>query len=272
VRGDARWLAKRWSRPLISVTAFLSFSACETPTAVPFPTVDAVAYDARPEYAYWWSLVEQCSGRSGDLSAIHWYRAPGDSIVVGDGVYDGFWWREGERILVARDLRDDGPLIRHEMLHALLGDGQHPLEFFAKRCAGVVRFDATADFGADLAREAHAPIVRASDVLAVTIVADPQSPGQRENGGYFTLRVTARSTASTPVWVELVDGYVADYVYREDGHTGGVMTTSARRIFFEPGQERQVTLDGRVFSPGSVHVRGGYGDARSAWLPVTFVP
>jgi hypothetical protein len=33
---------------------------------------------------------------------------------------------------------EQGALVRHEMLHDLLGRGDHPAEFFQRRCGAVV--------------------------------------------------------------------------------------------------------------------------------------
>lgn len=64
---------------------------------------------------------------------------PGDSPVLGDGVeYDAYWMAAGNRIIIARRFVRDGLIVRHEILHALLGRGDHPPEYFRRRCAGIV--------------------------------------------------------------------------------------------------------------------------------------
>ena len=93
------------------------------------------------EYAVWWQWTERCSGHTGDFEAVSWLRSPDEQIVIGSERYAAFWFRAGNRIVVAAPYLRDGPIVRHEMLHALLARGDHPAGYFQERCAGVVGCD-----------------------------------------------------------------------------------------------------------------------------------
>jgi hypothetical protein len=91
-------------------------------------------------YAEWWRATEQCAGRVGALSRVRWFSVPGrTSFAYLDGQYDGYWWDDVHWIILAGDKVDNGMIVRHEMLHELLGRGDHPPAFFQERCAAVVQ-------------------------------------------------------------------------------------------------------------------------------------
>src|SRR5689334_7334027 len=50
---------------------------------------------------------------------------------------DGYWIQQGNPIVLAGSAQFNGPVVRHEMLHALVGAG-HSREQFLHRCGGVV--------------------------------------------------------------------------------------------------------------------------------------
>ena len=149
------------------IVAATSFSSTMTPrslltrTAVPFATLFALAGACRdlpftpltaPElpatavsltppatYAEWWHTTEECSGIEGDLSRVSWFVVPGrTSFTYGTGQYDGYWWNGVHWILLAGEKVENPLVVRHEMLHELLGRGDHPAEYFQRRCAAVV--------------------------------------------------------------------------------------------------------------------------------------
>lgn len=101
---------------------------------------DTVALTTLPvEYDAWWRATEACAGVPGDLAAVRWYTTPGDSVRVGSTTFDAYWFAAGNTIVVARPYVRDGPVVRHEMLHALLRRGDHPAAYFQERCARLVR-------------------------------------------------------------------------------------------------------------------------------------
>src|SRR5437016_4243132 len=68
-------------------------------------------------YARWWAMTEACSGRSGNLGDVHWYRIPGSSFRRGRQMVSGYTNRFVNRVLLAAKVAEDGPAVRHEMLH-----------------------------------------------------------------------------------------------------------------------------------------------------------
>jgi hypothetical protein len=129
---------------LIAIT--LTCAGCRDFTAVAAPELPAgaVTLDPLPDYVSWWSTVERCAGRKADVSRIHWFSIPGrTSFVYHDGQYDGYWWSEVHWILLAGDKVENGMIVRHEMLHDLLGRGDHPPEYFQQRCANIVACNGT---------------------------------------------------------------------------------------------------------------------------------
>ena len=114
---------------------------CTTPTEPRFPR-DAIEIDAPPQFALWWRMTEACSGLRGDLGSIRWYVQTGvDALQIPgnqDGRYGGYWWALGNRILLTEKAVTQPWLIRHEMLHALIGRVGHPRSQFVDRCGGTV--------------------------------------------------------------------------------------------------------------------------------------
>ena len=74
-------------------------------------------------YAEWWVATEQCSRMTGQMERITWFTA--DDISTGDVLGRGLW-RPPHEIVIARGYEEDETIVRHEMLHDLLGgDPEH---------------------------------------------------------------------------------------------------------------------------------------------------
>jgi hypothetical protein len=250
--------------------------ACDASTAPTFPSDAYQQFQALPQYAYWWSLVEQCSSLTGDLSAVRWYETSKVPGFVGSGPlvdstkrYDGEWWLSGNRIVLTNPY--DGPVVRHEMLHALLRSGGHPLDQFAGKCGGVVAFDAPEDYGVPFTLIGSAPTVAAESALVVTITPDPATPHLSVNGGWFTYVVTATNVRDGPIWVPMSNEPILMF-YVEDLLGGTYRDPPSARVFFMPGQQRRVILDAGPLAGGVYHVIGGYGGAHSNAIAVTILP
>lgn len=99
----------------------------------------AVPFDAPAVYARWWADVEACSGRAGDLQRVSWFVVPNAKWFTIRGVaYDGYWFEYHHEIVLAAAHIEDSLVVRHEMLHDLLNDGQHPREYFVERCGAIL--------------------------------------------------------------------------------------------------------------------------------------
>ena len=102
-------------------------------TACGFRPEGAVAVDPPAVFQQWWQDTESCAGRRGDFSRIQWYVVAGPSFACPDGRCLG-WWSDRHRVYLAGDWRDDELVVRHEMLHDIIGDGDHPASSFALKC------------------------------------------------------------------------------------------------------------------------------------------
>jgi hypothetical protein len=112
------------------------FSLAPAPPELP-PGAEALTPLAT--YADWWQATERCAGVSGNMSRISWFVVPNHTSFVYDNVqYDGYWWNGVHWILLAGEDVTDGMLVRHEMLHELLGRGDHPAKYFQQQCAALV--------------------------------------------------------------------------------------------------------------------------------------
>lgn len=98
----------------------------------------AVRLDPPVEYRLWWAKTEVCSGLLGRFERIDWYVVPGAHVIpTVDGPKIGLWERRGRRarITLAGDYSRSELVVRHEILHALMGNGSHPPEYFESKCA-----------------------------------------------------------------------------------------------------------------------------------------
>ena len=135
-----RTLVTRSSITLATILA-LAGACREAPVAPAAPELPAGAEALTPlaAYADWWRATEECAGRRGDMSRVSWFVVAGHtSFVYGDGQYDGYWWNGVHWIILAGDKVSNAMIVRHEMLHELLGRGDHPAEYFQRRCAALV--------------------------------------------------------------------------------------------------------------------------------------
>jgi hypothetical protein len=181
----------------------LAAVACVEPAA-PLPS-NSQRFTAPPVYQLWWSMVQACSGHTGNLAAVEWYVVPGaDSISDGSEGVAGYWSSSDNRIVLIGSGEFNGPLVRHEMLHALVRVDGHPRSEFVRRCGGVVdcRVACVEDAGPPATPATSTPRVP-PDSLELGIEVQPAIPGVNTSDGYFTITVTARNPSNHPVVVLL---------------------------------------------------------------------
>jgi hypothetical protein len=94
----------------------------------------AVSFDPPASYQVWWQKTEACSGAQGGFARIHWYLVPGDGFVCPGGHCAGRW-ETNHTIYIAEGWRDHEMVVRHEMLHDLIGHAGHPNPPFGAPCA-----------------------------------------------------------------------------------------------------------------------------------------
>ena len=156
-------------------------------------------------YSTWWEMTKACSGRSGSLNDVKWYVVPSGVPLELDGESANAYWSAGSnQIVLSESVVDNGQVVRHEMLHALLGKQGHSRRDFLEICAGYVACTSKCveDAGPATAVPVTVPRV-APSALEVTVTISPNPLFSAVNAGYFTVLVSARNPASTPVFVVL---------------------------------------------------------------------
>jgi hypothetical protein len=126
---------------LSSIAAALRGRRCRPLWLVPLFAVAGCAFEptgdepmnAPAVYRQWWAKTEECSGRKGDFERIRWYEIPGHAFDCPSGRCVGRWQSDG-RIIVAGDWLQHEMVVRHEMLHALIGHTGHPDLEFRQEC------------------------------------------------------------------------------------------------------------------------------------------
>lgn len=122
----------------IPTVLWLFLSACADPQNS-FAPEGATPFTPPAYYPALWQQTESCAGRTADYRAVSWYVVPAGASWSSDyGESLGAWSARGNRITLRADLVDDSLLVRHEMLHAILHDGRHTVEFFFTRCGELV--------------------------------------------------------------------------------------------------------------------------------------
>jgi hypothetical protein len=261
--------------------------ACEEVTALP---PGSQAFDPPPEYRLWWSMTEACSGLRGSFSSVDWYVVPGTTNLPGThGEYQGEWFVQGNRISLASAVQFDGALVRHEMLHALLGVDGHPRSEFLDRCAGTVvcEYECIHDAGAFPDPPAETPVVSTGTLqIGVQIEPDPASASSYD--GYFGLVVTAHNPADHDVIVRLPpygdDNLGVGFLYLlGSDSTNGVGTFAPaydpQTTFFRAGETKRQIFDLRIgdvhdgnIPPGNYLVQGSFGGHDGPFQPITLSP
>lgn len=98
-----------------------------------FAPPDATPLALTGEYLGWWAKTETCSGLRGDPAGLRFYVIPGSDFACPTGRCAGRWESDG-RIYVAAAYQHNEMVVRHEMLHALIGGPGHPDPPFARGC------------------------------------------------------------------------------------------------------------------------------------------
>lgn len=121
----------------VAIPALLSAcSSLAAPTEISLPA-GAVEIAAPAVYREWHQKTQACSGLIGDFSTVKFYVVPGvETFSTVEGQKLGQWIQDGaaDRIIVAGNYRDHEMVVRHELLHSLLGREGHPSEYFNQRC------------------------------------------------------------------------------------------------------------------------------------------
>jgi len=135
------------------------------------------------------------------MANVRWYEVPAADTFDLKGEYvSGAWYAEGNRIAIASDYVDYGPLVRHEMLHALLHYGGHPRDQFLGSCGDIVTCvsECVVDAGGPPHFFTRAAFV-APTAVAVTTLVIPSPVSVSIDSGYFTVTVEVTNESPHPV-------------------------------------------------------------------------
>lgn len=262
------------------------FGACNF-IAAPLPP-NAKAFDPPSVFARWWSMTEACSGHSGDLRVVQWYRVPGMGFLHEGQEVSGFWGSRPNRIVLADEVIDEGSVVRHEMLHALLQKTGHPRSQFLGACASVVTCPSAC---VEDAGRWHPPqenyVVVPSESLEVASgieLRPPEADGQR----WLALEVSVRNPVgraaivAAPAPGDSLTRYAFGVSLR--GSSGGISgfqkAADSSTFFFEPFETKRWLYEFKVASdlsefhviPGSYFYRGGYAWHWTAFDTITVTP
>lgn len=103
---------------------------CDNPFGPDVPD-GAIPMEAmEPYYSTWWSEVEDDSDLAADMSRIRWFYVPGGAWPGEGGSLTRGQWVSDHRIYLAEDYRGDRQVVKHEMLHDILGRSGHDHPLF----------------------------------------------------------------------------------------------------------------------------------------------
>lgn len=121
----------RRSIPLVAITLLAACSSLGFEAEV----TNKTPFTPPAEYADWWAETEACSGLDGDMDRVAWYTA---TSITGDGKIASGRWSPPHDVVLVLGYEDDGMIVRHEMLHDLLGgDPDHTASAW-EACAALV--------------------------------------------------------------------------------------------------------------------------------------
>ncbi|MGH7628141.1 MAG: hypothetical protein ACREOF_01895 [Gemmatimonadales bacterium] len=119
-------IVRRSARSLAAATVLL-LASCN------FAPEGDQPMEARPEYRAWFARTEACSGRTGNFDRIVWHVVDGDGFECPSGRCVGRW-NDNHHIYIASAYLENELVVRHEMLHDLLGRPGHPDPPFGNGC------------------------------------------------------------------------------------------------------------------------------------------
>ena len=252
--------------------------SCVGPTDPPLPRT-AQRFVPPPVYTRWWQMTEQCSGLTGSLDDLSWFEVPEELAFKRDGQWVSAYWSAGSsQIVIAGDLKLDGPTVRHEMAHALARKSGHSRELYLRACGGVV----ACGVGCIADGEPPPPpdplaVVVAPASLVVEVEVFPEKPSTVAGDGVLTLTVRVRNPADHPVTVQLPTSNGFYYEIRGEGEDfiGRLKALDPELTVFAAGETKRqvfdfiIAVDGR--GPGlwrGHYVLGGSYGQNFASVPV----
>ncbi|HEX4933760.1 MAG TPA: hypothetical protein VFV33_11310 [Gemmatimonadaceae bacterium] len=96
----------------------------------------AVPLEIPAVYRQWWSQVEDCAGREAPIERVRFWVVQGDEFPCPNGPCVGRW-NAPHDVYLAETWVYNASLVKHEMLHDLLGTGDHPPAKFGEQGCNV---------------------------------------------------------------------------------------------------------------------------------------
>jgi hypothetical protein len=274
----------RWRALRAAVVAALPLLAgCTDATGtIPFPD-DAIEVTPGAPYARWWTMTRNCAGQVGGMGQVRFYVVPRLSIDDGSTRYAGYWFRDGNRIVLAQPYATNGAVVRHEMLHALLQRGDHRRVDFVDHCGGIV------DFGDGLHEEspellAHpgpsSPVLSASRFRTELVLAPQPIALTAPDSGWLSATVIVTNPLDEPVWAR-IQRSAGDSLGPTLGvSVDGVSTRVTRTrysldtlVAFGPRESKRQVLDIKLDAPLSRwRARALFNADTGRWAPVPIQP
>lgn len=201
------------------------------------------------QYATWWRMTEACSGLEGNLDAITWYWVMSSEFSIAGEAYDGYWFAADDRIVLSWPSVSDGRVVRHEMLHALLRSGAHPVEYFVTRCGPLAPCGTACSLPESSRGVSASAREMPSDSLSVSLSLSPTgAPALSIDSGWVTMMITATNTRGEPVWVPIPSNMGLGYVFAGQGGTFDWLTEP--RWAFRAGESRSLAFDVQLNQAG----------------------
>ena len=298
MRAKARSPFMSWTHLVLPVVAgILSLTACDRILGVIDPNFpsDAQEFSPPPVYATWWNMVRVCSATTGSLDGVKWFKTSQrlHDFRTGEEL-GGYWFSLGNRIVLTTPYLLEGSVVRHEMLHSLLGGGGHPRAQFLGNCAGTVHCQGRCiDDAGPYPQPPESPTHLRGDSLDITLDIEPRNPSSAQAGGFFSVTVMVRNPSTR--WVA-VPNYFSQYfpdidstktfefeVRGPQGGTGrGEIGLDPSEMIFAPGEIKKQVFDFSIgnrlgalehtLPPGNYTARGGYANWMSSYSPFVIGP
>jgi hypothetical protein len=272
-------------RQLALLLPLLAACGGDVPTAPPSLPFGAIGFTPPAFYQTWWRLTEACSGRSGNFATVSWYVVPGNLFELDGQLVSGYSVALFNRIVLAGDVVSDGPSVRHEMLHQLLGAGVdgHPRSEFLGGCGGTVYCSSSCIKDGGPAPAAVPGAIRLSPGdLDIFVEVTPPNPSLANENGRLSMTVLAANRTGQPAEVALPgnDGIGFSFSLTSDkGYLRrvDVAATQPETTRFAAGEVKRYVFDFRIdenefasiphgpeLSAGIYTFAGAYG---GTWAP-----
>lgn len=224
------------------VLCCLALAGCHSESDFP---LSAVPFAPPAQFRAWWEIVESCSGRRARFDDVKWFQVLSGEILVQGESAVGAWFADGNRIALLGEGDYSGPLVRHEMLHAILGSGKHSTDYFEEKCGDVVVCGRVCG----LPKLVSDPTPLSLDQVELSVEAYPRFPSLSLHEGRMSFVLKIRNTTSATA-------YLPQYRYALGWCASGVLLSS------ESDPDRIAFVCDYPFSGGYTAIYGP-GETRS---------